>query len=159
LAILCSQSDWQLSSLAQVCSSSFQQVLVPAVEHLYIHEDGCAQLRWQDDIESSQWLELLHPFTAVKGLHISLGFVQRIASSLQELTRERVTEVLPTLQSIFLEKTLPSGPVQEAIGRFVAARRLASHPVAVSRWEKKVGLSTFFPSHDWLHLLNSRPSS
>ena len=159
LAILCSQSDWQLSSLAQVCSSSFQQVLVPAVEHLYIHEDGCAQLRWQDDIESSQWLELLHPFTAVKDLHISLGFVQRIASSLQELAQEGVTEVLPTLQSIFLEKILPSGPVQEAIGRFVAARQLVSHPVAVSRWEKKVGLSTYFPFYDWLHLLNSRPSS
>jgi hypothetical protein len=159
LAILCSQSDWQLSSLAQVCSSSFQQILVPAVEHLYIHEDGCAQLRWQDDIESSQWLELLHPFTAVKDLHISQGFVQRIASSLQELTQEGVTEVLPTLQSIFLEKTLPLGPVQEAIGRFVAARRLASHPVAVSRWEKKVGLSIYFPFYDWLHLLNSRPSS
>ena len=159
LAILCSQSDWQLSSLAQVCSSSFQQVLVPAVEHLYIHEDGCAQLRWQDDIESSQWLELLHPFAAVKDLHISRGFVQRIASSLQELTQEGVTELLPTLQSILLEKTLPLGPVQEAIGRFVAARRLASHPVAVSRWEKKVGLSTYFPFYDWLHLLNSRPSS
>ena len=155
LAILCSQSDWQLSSLAQVCSSSFHQVLVPAVEHLYIHEGGCAQLRWQDDIESSQWLELLYPFTAVKGLHISLGFVPRIASFLQELAGEGVTEVLPALQSIF---SLPSGPVQ-AIGRFVATRQLASHPVAVSCWGKEFGLSTFFPFYDWLHLLDSCPSS
>ena len=128
LAILCSQSDWQLSSLAQVCSSSFQHVLVPAVEHLYIHEGGFAQLRWQDDIESSQWLELLYPFTAVKGLHVSLGFVPRIASSLQELAGEGVTEVLPALQSIF---SLPSRPFQ-AIGWFVATRQLSSHPVAVS---------------------------
>jgi hypothetical protein len=33
-----------------------------------------------------------------------------------------------------LEELKPSGPVQEAIGQFVAARQLLGHPVAVSRW-------------------------
>jgi hypothetical protein len=46
--------------------------------------------------------------------------------------------VLPALQALFLEEPLPSGPVLEIIRKFVAARQLAGHPVAVSRWLKKV---------------------
>ena len=59
LDILCRHSDWQLSSLAQVCSSGF----IPIVEHLYILQGPGRVLSWQDDIESSQWLEVLHPLT------------------------------------------------------------------------------------------------
>jgi hypothetical protein len=71
LGISCRQSDWKLSSLAQLCGSRFfQAVIVPAVEHLYIIEGRFFEPHWQDDIENSQWLELLHQFTAVKGLHI-----------------------------------------------------------------------------------------
>jgi hypothetical protein len=134
LAISCRRSDWQLSSLTQVCSSSFPQAFIPAVEHLYILEVGFCD--WQDDVENSQWLELLRPFTAVKYLYLSRRFVRRIAPALQELVGERVTEVLPALQTLFLEETHSSGPVQ-GIGQFVAARQLSSHPIAVSRWERK----------------------
>jgi hypothetical protein len=142
LRISCSQSDWQLSSLAQVCSSSFPQILIPMVERLYICEnineyDRRGRPRWQDDIEDSQWLEALHPFTALKDLHVSREFVPRIAPAFQELAGERVTEVLPALQSLFLEEFSPSGPVLEAIGKFVAARRLAGHPIAISHWDGK----------------------
>jgi hypothetical protein len=136
LAISCSQSDWQLSSLAQVCSSSFPQAPILAVEHLFIVR-ASQRSRWKDDIENSQWLELLHPFTAVKGLHIPQEFTPRVAPALQELVGERVTEVLPALQTLFLEEPLSSGPVQEAIGKFVAARQLADCPIVVSRWERK----------------------
>jgi hypothetical protein len=49
-----------------------------------------------------------------------------------------VTEVLPTLQNIFLEGLRPSKPIQpeEGIGKFVAARQLSDYPVAVSLWER-----------------------
>jgi hypothetical protein len=135
LGISCKQSDWQLSSLAQACSSIFPQALISTVERLYILEDRFSRLRWQDDIESGQWLDLFHPFTAVKGLYISREFTSRIAPTLQVLAGE--TEVLPALQGLFLEEALPPGPVQEAIGKFVAARQLAGHPIDVSRWERK----------------------
>jgi hypothetical protein len=138
LEISCRQPDWQLSSLAQICSSFFPPTLIPAVEQLYILADhDLSQVHWQGDIESSQWLELLHPFNTVVGLYISREFVPRIASALQELVKERVTEMLPALQTLFVEEPLPSGPVQENIGQFVAARQLASHPIAVSRWERE----------------------
>ena len=126
--ISCRQSDWQLSSLAQVCATNF----ISAVEHLYIQGGAHAPLSWQDDIETGQWLELLHRLTAVKGLHISPEFTPRIAPTLKELAGGRATEVLPALQTLFLAEALPSG-VQETIDKFVSARELAGHPIVVSR--------------------------
>jgi hypothetical protein len=45
-----------------------------------------------------------------------------------------VTEVLPTLQSLFLEEPQELGPVEEAIGQFVAARQLIDQHVTLSYW-------------------------
>jgi hypothetical protein len=53
--------------------------------------------------------------------------------SLQELVGGRTTEVLPALQSLFLEELHPSGRFDKAIGKFVAARQLSNHPVAISQ--------------------------
>ena len=148
--IVCGQSDWQLSSSAQVCGSSLPQALVSTVEDLYIEdsrrlrglddieddgiEEAFRRLHGFDDIESDQWVDLLSPFTGVENLYISPKSIPSIAPALQELPVEKVTEVLPALQTLFLER-LPSRPVQEAIEGFVAARQLVNHPIAVSRWE------------------------
>ena len=131
LTILCRWSDWQLSSLAQFFSPSIPQALVFAVEQLYIFEKQNSRTFWQDDIENNQWLEFLRPFTVVKGLYISQKFAQRISPTMQELVGGRVTEVLPALQTLFSEQTLPSGFEQ-----FVTARQLSSRPMAVSHWER-----------------------
>jgi hypothetical protein len=137
LGISCRPSDWQLSSLAQICRSGF----MPTVEHLYLDlnvlPEKHHQLSWQDDIETSQWLEVLRPLTsAVKDLYICREFTPHIAPTLKELVGGRVTEALPVLQTLFLQEALPSsGPVQESIAKFVAARELAGLPIAVSLWE------------------------
>jgi hypothetical protein len=131
LGISCRRSDWQLSSLTQVCSSSIREAFIPLVEHLYIREYDIDQPHWQDDIEDSQWLEVLHPFTALKALHVSREFLPRIAPTFQELG-ERKTEVLPALQTLYLEELPQSGPVREAVEKFVAVRQLAGHPIAIS---------------------------
>ncbi len=135
--IPCRPSDWQLSMLAQVCTSSLY--LISSLEHLYIHDqkrfEGFRPC-WQDDIENIQWLELLHPFTTVKALYLSRGITTRIIPALEELVGESAT-VLPALQSLFLEELHLSGPVQEAIDKFITARRLSNHPVVVSHWDGK----------------------
>jgi hypothetical protein len=135
LKILCRQPEWQLSSVAQICTSSFSQSLVHMVERLYIRKKSNSTLEWQDDIEDSQWLELLHPFTAVKDLYLSKEFAPRIAPSLQELVGGRTMEVLPALKSLFLAELPKSGPFtfKEAIWKFIAARQLVNHPVAISQ--------------------------
>ena len=121
--------DSQVSSAAQVCTSSLSQAFSVTVENLYI---------WGGDIwaEKDHWLELLRPFTSVKSLYLSREIVPRIVPALQDLIEERVAGVLPALQTLFLEDLDLSGPVQEAIGSFVSGRQFSSHPVAVSQWEK-----------------------
>jgi hypothetical protein len=107
VGILCRGSDWQVSSLEQVCNSCL--LLSSKLEDFYTHEAGAGgpiPLRYQeldrkDDIENGLWLELLHPFTAVKNLYLSEKFATRIAPALQELVGDRTTEVLPALQIIF----------------------------------------------------------
>jgi hypothetical protein len=131
--IPCTASEWQLSSLEQVCTLSLPPV--STLEDLYILEDRILQRRWQDDVESTLWLELLHPFVAVKNLYLSEELVPCIAPALQELVGGRTTEVLPSLENIFLVWFQPSGLLHEGIQFFVAARRLTSRPVAVFLWD------------------------
>ena len=128
--ISCSEPDWQLSSIEQVCSSSSHPL--STVEDLYI-EHQYSQLVWKNDaIENTLWLELFLPFTAVKNLYLSKRFAPGIAAALQELVGARITEVFPSLQNIFVERLEPLGPFQENIGQFVIARQLSGHPVAIS---------------------------
>jgi len=123
------EPDWQLSSVAQVCNSSLPPP--SPVEDLYI-EHEYSQLVWNNGaIENTQWLQLLPPFTAVKNLYLPEEFAPGIAAALQELVGARITEVLPSLQNIFVEGLEPLGPFQENIGQFVTARRLSGHPVAI----------------------------
>jgi hypothetical protein len=90
-----------------------------------------------DNVGNSQWLDFLHRFTTVKNLHLSEEVTLRVAPALQELVAESRTDVLPTLQNIFLEGCRPSGHVQEAIEQFVAARRHSGCPVAVHHCERQ----------------------
>jgi hypothetical protein len=130
----CIQSDWQVSSIEQVCTSCLPPL--STLEDLYIYPRPNLQPNWQDNIENTLWLELLQPFTAVKNLYLSEEFALRIVPALQELVGGRTTEVLPTLQNVFLEGLQPSRIVQEGIQQFVATRQVTSHPIAVSRWDR-----------------------
>ena len=133
LKISCKELDWQLSALAQVLTSFFPSIC--AVEHLYMYETPPSP-QWRDDIENMQWLEVFEPFTAVKNIYLTKAFVPHIARALQELVESRMPDVLPALQNIFLEGYNPLGPIPEGIGKFVAARQLSGHAMAVSLWER-----------------------
>jgi hypothetical protein len=92
-AILCHELDLQVLSLVKICSSSSPQAFIPAVERLRFLEDELDVQ--QDDIETSQWLEFLRPFTAMGGLYLSRKLTPFIAPALQELVGESVTEDPP----------------------------------------------------------------
>jgi hypothetical protein len=136
--ISCQDLDWQVSSLEQLCTLFLPSTSAP--EGLYIYypwnDSGRPYRKDTGNVENALWLALLHPFTAAKNLYLSKEFTPCIAPALQELAGGRTTEFLPTLQNIFLEEVEPSGPAQEAIGTFVAARQLSGHPVSISRWER-----------------------
>jgi hypothetical protein len=134
LGISCSESDWQASSVEQLCRSSLPPL--SSSERLDIHEHQIWSPHWQDDMDNSQWVELLRPFITVKELYLSKGLALRVAPALQELAGESATELLPALQSLSLEGLESSGSVQEAIEQFVAVRQLSENPVIVQNWER-----------------------
>ena len=136
ISISCREPDWQLSSIEQLCNLSLHPL--STVEDLYIERQlGYLQQDWKNDTtENTLWLELLLPFTAAENLYLSKEFAPGIAVVLQELVEERITEVLPSLQNIFVEGLEPSGPFQENIEQFVATRLLSDHPIAISDWDK-----------------------
>ena len=134
VGILCSMPNMQLLSLAQFCSTSLPHL--PTLERLSMHELMCSGPQWTDDMESAPWLELLHPFVAVKDLALSRFLARRVAPALRELTEESVIEVLPELRHVFVDGFDPSGPTQEAIAQFTAARQLYGRPVTVHRVAK-----------------------
>jgi hypothetical protein len=135
------EADWQLSSIEQVFNSSLHHIHSTVEDHRYF------QLVWKNDaIENTLWLELLLPFTIVKNIYLSKEFAPDIVAALQELVGGRITEVLPSLQNIFVEGLEPSGPLQENIGQFVAARRaqLSDHLIAISVWDKAFDVELAF---------------
>jgi hypothetical protein len=134
LKISCRELDWGLSCVAQVITSFFPSI--HTAEHLYIYDFAYPASQWQDDIETMRWLEIFRPFIAVKNLYLSQVVASSIAPTLEELVGGRTTEVLATLQNIFLEGLKPSEPIQEGIGKFVDARQLFGQPITVALWGK-----------------------
>jgi hypothetical protein len=134
ISVSCDPLDWQLSSIEQFCNSSLHPI--STVEDLYItHLFG--EWVWKNDaVMKALCLELLFPFTAVKNLYLSKEFAPGIVATLEELIGGRITEVLPSLVGIFVERLEPSGTFQKSIRQFVAARQLSDHPVTISYWDR-----------------------
>ena len=132
LRISCMKLDWELSSLAQAFTSFFPSINM--AKRLYIYGNRyCGE----GDTENMQWLDVFRPFTAVKSLYVSKDLAKRIASALQELVDERVTDALPSLERLYLETDHdhPLEPIQKAIEPFVAARQPLGHAIVISPWD------------------------
>ena len=137
-SIPCVESNWQLSSVAKLCNSSLPRP--STVRDLYI-DYQYSQLAWKNDaIDTTLWLELLLPFTAVESLYLSNEFAPGIAAALQEFVGgSRITEVLPKLKIISVEGLKPSKLFEKNIREFVAARQLSNesdYPIHVSVWDR-----------------------
>ncbi len=133
ITISCIEPNSQLSSIEQICNSSLQSL--STVADLYIEHQSSLRFWKNYAIENTLWLQLLRPFTPVKNLYLSKEFAPGIAAALQELVGDRIMEVLPSLQNIFVKGLEPSGSLREDIGQFVAARQLSDHPIAIAVWD------------------------
>ena len=115
LRIICGEQsrelNEQLLSLAQVYKSFFPSNY--RVKHLYVTSQYLpSQLH---NIEDIQWPEFFHLFTAVKNLYLCKEFAKCVALSLQRDAGERVTDMLPALESLSLEGLRPWGAARRAI--------------------------------------------
>jgi len=131
--IPCGELNWQLLSLKRIFTLSLPPLSTP--EDLYISEINDLEPDWLDTIDSTLWLELLHPFSAVKNLYLSEKVAPHVVPVLEELVGGSTTEVFPILENLFLENLRPSRIVQEGVEQFVFTRQVTNHPIAVSNWK------------------------
>ena len=143
----CSEPELRLSYLARFCASCLPTF--SPFRCLYIlapHHDT-----WKDvkDDPDPQWLELLRLFNLVKDLRLSYYIAPHIAEVLRKLPAERITEVLPALENLFISGIEPSGPMREAIFGFSDARELSGHPVSIYDWEGRERVTRWSTSARW----------
>ena len=130
LGILCSDLFMQHLNLMQLWSLCLPSL--PTLEHLYIHGHCSFPVDSEHFItEILQWPEILHPFTSVKKLYLSEKPALQVARALQGLSGERVTGVLPSLQTISFFGHEPSDAILEAIGKFIGTLQLSGRSVSV----------------------------
>ena len=109
-----------------------------SIETLYIHDSEIQDVSpstLDDVMDETQWLELFHPFTAVRTLYISQVMRSHVVSALQRLRGESATEVLPALDNLHIEKYQASGSERQYIEPFIIARQHSDHPISIHRWE------------------------
>jgi hypothetical protein len=123
----CAVSHWQISSLAQLCTSSMS--LPSSVQRL----DLTGEIHEEDGPGTTQWPEFFRLFTNVKDLYLSEDVACHVVSALRELVGRRAITVLPMLQNIFITKGEHWATIQEVIIPFVSARKVFNLPIAVKR--------------------------
>jgi len=131
------ESHLQLLHLVQFCTSCLSTLSTFECLHIIgpLHGSWAGAID-RDDLDP-QWLELLRPFNNLKDLHLSHCIAPYVAQGLRGLPVERVTEVLPALENVFISSPQPFAPVNAAISQFANTRQLSGHPVSI-HWEESV---------------------
>jgi hypothetical protein len=127
IKVPCWHLDWQVSSVAQIVNSLSQ--LFSMVEHLNLeHEVHSLSSEEHNEVDCSEWRELLRPFSNVKSLQVDNGLVKELSRSLRLDDGERPLELLPELQELTY---FGSGDNGDAFMAFIDARRNAGRPVTL----------------------------
>jgi len=124
--------DQLLSSVTQICNDHFS--CLSQVDQLNIcHDcgDPDIELQARNEVDRSQWLDLLRPFSGVRSLYVSDELVPPVAAALGELTGKRTMDVLPALENLCLDELEPSRSARDAVESFIAARQLSDRPIVV----------------------------
>jgi hypothetical protein len=125
-----SKSDWEFLGMNHDRVHRLSSLIPANFERPDGHEVKFARL----EVGNDKWLELFRFLPAVGNLYLSEALGMCVTPALWELVGERATEVLPALQNLYIENLQPSGLIQKAVGKFVAARELSGHPVTVQSW-------------------------
>ncbi len=122
--VYCEHLDWQVSSVAQifnVLNPLFSDVVDLALDY----REHTLSLEWHNEVDRTQWRDLLREFRNVKTLRVHNGLVRDLSRCLQ-LDGEPPLELLPELT----ELVCPVGSVNDkTFSAFIDEREIAGHPV------------------------------
>ena len=127
LGTSCRQLDWQLSFVTQIFSQL--SPLLSSVHSLSIHS-GDELPTGEEDVDSTQWLELFRPFTQVTEVYVWRKLVPSIVQALA--TEDMTAEILPELTLLHLAQYRSSLSMVKAAEQFVAMRRLSGHTISLT---------------------------
>ena len=127
LGTSCGQLGQQLSFVTQILGQLSS--LLSSVHSLDIQSDD-GLLIWEEEVDSTRWLELFQPFTHVTGVRVWERFVPGIVQALA--TEGMTAEVLPKLTSLHLDRYRRSLSVAKAAKQFVAMRKLSGRTISLN---------------------------
>jgi hypothetical protein len=134
LRVHCWAPNRLLLPMAKICHSL--SPLFSPLEHLLIGDQllNPQLAHWTECMDRTLWLELLKSFTSVKNLYLTPRIALLVGRALRSLAGERVMEVLPTLECLFLGGLERLIALRELFRSFVSARQLSGRPVAIRPW-------------------------
>ena len=126
VTINCLHLDWQASFVAQIVTSLAS--ISSSVEHLTLrHEVHGRSSEEHNEVDRTEWHNLLRSFSNVKTLRADDGLVKELSRCLRLDDEEPPVELLPELQ----ELTYSGGDIGDAFKSFIDARQNAGRPVAL----------------------------
>jgi hypothetical protein len=134
LQIVRGQLDRQVASAVQLFGTL--SPVLSVVEQVAFYDTPYSQSARQNNVDRSQWRELLRPFTNTKTIHVNDGLISRIFRSLPSDDGESPLELLPNLEEIGYSG---GSDARDAFTRFLNERQVSGHPVSL----RLVDLSMF----------------
>jgi hypothetical protein len=133
LRIGCEHLDWQVASVAQIFHT-LSPVLSVVEKVRLTHEEHNQSSESHNDVDRTQWRELLRPFANAKAIHVQEDFVDKISRSLPSHDGD---PFLPNLKEIQYSGARDS---RDAFTAFLDERQVAGRPVSL----RLVDLFTFY---------------
>jgi hypothetical protein len=126
LLIMGKHLGWQVACAIQILGTLSPALSV--VEKLTLrHEKHNQSSEWHNQVDRTQWRELLGPFENVKVLHLENELLERLSRSLPSGDEEMPMDILPNLE----ELTYSGGNISSAYTAFINERKAAGHPVCL----------------------------
>jgi hypothetical protein len=129
MIVHCRHLDWQVSSVARIFNPL--SLIFSAVEHLTLERKVASwlpELEEHNEVDRTEWRELLGSFSNVKTLRIAEELVEILSRCLQLEDGELALGLLPELQELTYSG---SGDTGDAFASFVDARQIAGRPVTL----------------------------
>lgn len=131
--VYCWHLDWQVSSVAQIINGLSE--MFSAVEHLTLeYEEHSQSSEAHNDVDRTEWREVLGSFRNVKTLHVDDGLVNGFSRCLRLDDGEHTLELLPELQDLTYSGGNNAG---DAFASFIDARQNAGYPVTLIGFGKE----------------------
>jgi hypothetical protein len=129
LWIWCNHFDWQVVSAAQIIRTLSPVLSVVENLTLIYHEHDLSP-EWHNEVDRTQWRELLSPFSNVKTLYVRNGLVGELSRSLCSEDGEESLALFPNLQE--LQYSGGGSNVRDAFTPFINERQTAGLPVRLT---------------------------